>query len=184
VFVKATQGATEVDRGYVSNIRGARAAHLAVGSYHYFVPDNDVVSQFRHFIANALVEPGDLPPVIDIEGMNHQDNAALATELNIFLSLLEAHYGARPIIYTGRDFANVHLKGFSIFPLWLAEYSAAQKPVLPLDWGSWTFWQKSQRGTIEGIDGCVDLDSFNGDNVRFQDILLKGREAMTTVPTH
>ena len=173
VFVKATQGATHVDRDYASHIRNAREAGLSVGSYHYFMAGTNASDQFQHFVKNALVEPGDLPPVVDIEVMGNQGNAELANELKLFLSLLQNHYGGSPIIYAGRDFANHPLNHIGTCPLWLAEYTTAATPVLPTGWQRWTFWQKSQTGKIDGIPGCVDLDSFNGDSVQFAGLLLK-----------
>jgi len=185
VFVRATHGASGVDRAYGANIRGARDAGLAVGTYHYYLPGKGAPDQFRHFVTHASVAAGDLPPVVDIEVMNGQHDAGLAAELAAFLTLLESHYGARPIIYAGRDFANRHLKGFGAYPLWLAEYRDSAAPVLPLDWKRWTFWQKSQSGLVEGIQGCVDLDSFNGEAGQFEALLLKARAlrpALATAP--
>jgi lysozyme len=33
---------------------------------------------------------------------------------------------------------------------------------------SWTFWQYSARGRVDGVDGPVDLDAYCGDEASFE----------------
>ncbi|MBL4660370.1 MAG: hypothetical protein JKY19_08435, partial [Alcanivoracaceae bacterium] len=44
---------------------------------------------------------------------------------------------------------------------------------VPVGWKSWTFWQWSQSGTVDGITGAVDMDRFNGDRESFSALLIK-----------
>lgn len=173
VFIKATQGATGADPNYARNIGDARAAGLAAGSYHFYMTDDSAETQFAQFAKTASIQSGDLPPVVDIETLSSNSLPDLATEVVRFLNMLEQQYGTKPIIYTGKNFANDYLKGFADYPLWLAEYNNDQAPQLPLDWTAWTFWQYSQGGSVAGVAGQVDLDRFNGDRDRFQTLLLR-----------
>lgn len=181
VFIKATQGATGADPNYARNIGAARAAGLAAGSYHFYTTNDTAEVQFAQFAKTASVQHGDLPPVVDLEVLSSNSLPDLATEVVRFLNLLEKQYGAKPIIYSGRNFANEYLKGLADYPLWLAEYNNDPSPQLPLDWSAWTFWQYSQSGSVAGVSGQVDLDRFNGDRERFRALLI-GPAAPTRAP--
>lgn len=163
VFVKVTQGAGAVDPDYARNISGARAAGLYAGSYHFYDTGLTAQVQFANLSRHLDLKPGDLPPVVDIEVLSRNNLPELAAELKTFLDLIERRYKVKPIVYSGESFANEHLVGFADYPLWLAEYTGAASPKLPLDWNAWTFWQHSQSGRVDGVAGAVDLDRFNGD---------------------
>ena len=58
-----------------------------------------------------------------------------------------------PIIYSDVSFIEENLaSGFSSYPLWIAEYSSTP-PTAPGDWDEWLFWQYSQSGSVDGVDG-------------------------------
>jgi lysozyme len=70
-FIKATQNS--VDKMFLENVKGAKAAGLLIGAYHYL--DNSVTTaeaakaaakMFHNAIQSAGVE-FDLPPVLDYE---------------------------------------------------------------------------------------------------------------------
>ena len=69
------------------------------------------------------------------------------------------------MIYTSPSFGNEYLtdERFTQYPLWIANYNVSE-PSVPSAWGNkgWDFWQYSQKGNVEGIEGDVDLDTFNG----------------------
>ena len=172
VFLKATQGTQEFDPDYQKNIHAARAAGLVIGSYHYYMPSESPESQFEYFSSHLNIKNGDLPPVVDIEILNGSRQKSLAENLKLFLSLVEKKYNAKPIIYSGKYFANQYLSGFENYPLWLAEYNTDREPILPLDWKSWTFWQHTSGGIVRGVNGPVDLNVFNGSEAKFKAILI------------
>ncbi|MFM7204662.1 MAG: glycoside hydrolase family 25 protein, partial [Myxococcota bacterium] len=118
-------------------------------------------AQAQNFIKRVRMEPGDLPPVVDIEtmGRSAEDKSHLVKDLHVYLDVLEAHYGVKPIIYTGHAFWNAHMDGsFGRYPLWLAQYGS--KASIPTSWKSWTFWQYSATGSVSGVSGDVDLDRY------------------------
>jgi len=49
---------------------------------------------------------------------------------------------------------------FGDYPLWIADLDR-NPPLLPIGWTTWSLWQHSQTGLINGIDGDVDLDVLN-----------------------
>jgi GH25 family lysozyme M1 (1,4-beta-N-acetylmuramidase) len=70
--------------------------------------------------------------------------------------------GVEPIVYTGSDlWRNGGAAPLGSQALWLAHYTQGC-PTLPSPWTRWTFWQHTDRGTVPGIDGPVDLDLFAG----------------------
>lgn len=174
VAVRATDGITYQDPDFARNFGDARAAGLVVGAYHFYESEDDPADQLQNFTFVVKLEPGDLPPIIDIERLHEKDDAGLDRNLRRFIKGLEVHYGVRPIIYTGLRFSNRHLTGFGDYALWLAEYEESE-PVLPEGWTDWTFWQWSQAWDAAGVNGKVDADRFNGDRTRFDTLLVKKR---------
>ena len=84
---------------------------------------------------------------------------------------MESHYGIKPFIYTGDHYYNDHLKGeFSDYVLWIANYNNVKTP---LKNSTWSIWQFSDTGAIDGIKGPVDLNLFNGSRVDLKKYLLK-----------
>jgi lysozyme len=172
VFIRATEGITYQDADYKTNHAGAKAAGLRVGVYHFYETDDDPQAQLNNFKSLVSLSTGDLAPVIDIEKLHQKDDKDLIVNLIQFLDGLESHYKIKPIVYTGKKFANKYLSGFGDYPLWLAEYQVDQ-PMIPNGWKSWTFWQWSESGTMNGIEGLVDMDRFNGNQNEFNKLLIK-----------
>ncbi len=172
VFIRASEGNTYQDPEFKSHFAKAKAAGLTVSAYHFYETNDAPNSQLENFTQLVKLSVGDLPPVVDIERLHQQDDTRLSENLQVYLNGLERHYGVKPIIYTGLNFANQHVTRFSQYPLWLAEYGRTQ-PTLPSGWSQWTFWQWSQSHALKGIDGKVDADKFNGDARSFAKLLIK-----------
>jgi lysozyme len=66
-FAKATEGITYVDPQLAANWDGIRVAGLVRGAYHFFEPNDDAAQQAQHFLSTVQLQPGDLPPVLDVE---------------------------------------------------------------------------------------------------------------------
>ena len=159
-FIKASEGATLRDPRFVRNWRGARAAGVLCGAYHYFQPNRDGQLQADLFAKTVPLAPGDLPPVLDVEAANFHDVAVLRREVARWLRLIEAHYGVRPILYSNHSFYQRHLAGhFDDYPLWLAHYEV-ERPTLPRS--KWIIWQHSDEAYVPGIRGVVDFNVFQG----------------------
>ena len=176
-FVRATAGTLTADSAYWANRSGARAAGLAVGSYHFANPDtafNDAGNEASWFLRNSAIASGDLIPVLDFEVANGLDPASLTAWAQTWLSQVTAATGVRPIIYTTPKFWSTSMadtdwfarNGYSV--LWIAHWTTAGQPAVPAGgWGGngWSFWQHSSTGTVPGISGPVDLDRFNGSSL-------------------
>lgn len=172
VFIKATDGKDYLDPAFADSFRIARESGLLRGAYHFYETDDDGVAQAQWFIRNVDLQPGDLPPVVDIERVKAPVDGDLHTQFDAFLSTLEAHYGQAPIIYTGPNFWDHAMQEhFPDHPLWVAQYNVSA-PTLPDGWSTWTFWQYTENwqppGTTTPIDGSV----FNGDETKLQALLI------------
>ena len=162
VFIKATEGTSEVDPQLQDNWSGAGAAGLLRGAYHFFQPGEDPRQQAEHFLSVVQTLPGDLPPVLDIEIPGEASEIIAGAQA--WLDAVEQATGKAPILYTSPGFwagLGVSVAGFDRFPLWIAEYGVTA-PKIPEGWTTWSFWQFSESGTVSGIEGSVDLDLFQG----------------------
>ena len=116
------------------------------------------------------LQPGDLPPVLDVEQNFRTSGEQLRKEVREWLDVIERNYGVKPIIYTYLDFYERYLSGyFDDYPLWVAHYLQPHQPRIERDW---TFWQHSEQGRVNGILTPVDFDVFRGDSIDFKALLI------------
>ena len=168
-FIKATEGARDVDTFFRRHWEGAAGTGILRGAYHFFRPQIPVAAQADLFLRTVgQLSPGDLRPALDLEGTAGWVDLPPANRAPLALSMLETiekRLGVTPIVYTSPWFATEILAStpaLARFPIWIAQYTEAQSPAIPKPWSSWTFWQHSQSGTVPGISGAVDLDRFQG----------------------
>lgn len=164
-FIKATEGISFVDPKFATNWAGAKAAGLLRGAYHFFEGNADAQQQAENFLNTVVLEPGDLPPVLDVESSSASAQVPTATIIEGVTAWLQAVQQATsrtPILYTDNSYwKSLATDQFSAYPLWIAEYGVAS-PAVPSGWTSWAFWQLSQSGEVPGIATATDLDLFQG----------------------
>lgn len=169
-FVKATEGEDYQDSAYAKFAQGALDEGLAVGAYHYARPAKDPVAQATN-LSNAVNNgpATTLPPVLDIEVDEGLSPQQLQDWTRTFLQEVERQTGRTPIVYTYRYFwieKMDNTQEFANYPLWLAAWqNKAPRPV-----GGWQrvdIWQRSDSGSIAGINTPVDLNVFNGNQGQF-----------------
>ena len=164
-----------LDTTFSSNWAGMKTAGIIRGAYSYFEPAQDPTTQANDFL-NALgtLQPGDLPPMLDLEITGGESAGTIITNVNTWMRIVQAATGRIPIIYTAPGFwnASVGSTNFSLYPLWAVNWSVTC-PTLAEGWTSWVIWQYSDSGTVSGISGSVDLDEFNGS---MSDILIFGNK--------
>lgn len=193
VWVKATEGADFTDERFnrlrVSAIRKAR---LRWGPYHYLRPrlDRNGATEARHAIKTARAagwKPGrrgvfrgrDLPLCVDVErGGNEVPVGAMSATLlreyvSDFCDEAKRLTGRGCVVYLSPGFA-AELGGKAPrngAAVWVAEWDAPDgKPHVPRGWGRQGvfFHQTSDRGTVPGVPGPVDLDVFVGGALRMR----------------
>jgi lysozyme len=176
MFAKATEGDFYADPTFAANWSGAKAAGLLRGAYHFFRCNVDPKKQATKFIeyVKSVKDNGELPPVLDLETPDGQTKEKIVARAKTWLDLVEAAFGKKPIIYSGQYFLQDYLSEAGggppawakDYPLWLAQYPnnyvEGSQPYLPRGWFKWTFWQYSEKGSVNGINANVDLNLFNG----------------------
>lgn len=162
-YIKASEGADHVDPRFAFNWAQAGAAGVYRGAYHFFTLCQPGARQAANFIAVAPRAPGSLPPALDMEHMGPcregPTMSDVAGEMRTWLDLVQAHYGARPIIYTTREFHDAHLAGLTGERFWIRSIGVA--PRFRKD--DWIIWQHHNRGRRRGVQGPIDLNAFRGD---------------------
>ncbi|MGN6109380.1 MAG: glycoside hydrolase family 25 protein [Kofleriaceae bacterium] len=162
-FVRVSDGTTFADPKFQRNWAAARSAGVLRGAYQYFRPDESAIAQADLLIDALLRDPGELPPVIDVETAGNKTAAQIAERVQAWIDRVRARLGVEPMVYTGPDFWTRKVAGadFRAQPLWLAHYTAGC-PTIPAPWTAWTFWQFSERGEVPGIDWPADMNWFAG----------------------
>ncbi|MGQ0565282.1 MAG: glycoside hydrolase family 25 protein [Gemmobacter sp.] len=167
-FIKSTEGADNVDPMFRDHWRGARAAGIRTGAYHFWYHCAPGRDQARNFIARVPRAPGALPPVLDLEWTpfsptctRRPPTAELLREAQDFIDIVARHYGQRPLVYVSPDiYRERSLDRLRGVEFWLRSVAGHPSKVYPGH--GWTFWQYSGTGTIPGIAGKADLNVFNG----------------------
>lgn len=160
VFIRATAGKDAVDTCFKTNWAAAKKKKIIRGAYHYYRPNENSLEQAENFIKTVQLSKGDLPPVLDIESLpKNQPMDSLKSGLRRWLKKVDAHYKVKPIIYSGEKYYNAFLKEeFSEYTFWIANYNFFVEDLKD----DWLFWQFTEKATISGISGNVDINIYNG----------------------
>lgn len=168
VFIKVTEGQTLVDPMFLKNATLATEVGLKVGYYHFATLRSHEVEADAKNEANWFVEnikkapPPTLPLVLDFEDtkivLNRED---ALTFITTFFRQLILHGYHDYMLYSGTSFLNKHLPAnhtLGCVPLWLADYT--EPYFIPTGWQKVTLHQYTEKGTIAGIKGNVDLNRY------------------------
>jgi GH25 family lysozyme M1 (1,4-beta-N-acetylmuramidase) len=200
-FGKATEGTTFTDAAYARNRNGSEAAGLAFGAYHFARPAGgsfaaanvSAIAQADHFLAVASPQPGELPPVLDLETTGNLSSRRLLAWTLAWLAEIYARTGVEPFVYTSPVFwsskvGNSTAAAAAGTGLWIAHWTTASQPLVPAkDWNgsSWTFWQWTDCVSVQGIKHCADGDRMNGTGLTAVEIepYPTGVPLLSTPPT-
>ncbi len=177
-FGKATEGTSYNDATYATNRNGSETAGLVFGAYHFARPSGSTmagatasaISQANHFLAVAAPQPGELPPVLDLEVTGKLSKSRLLAWTLAWLDQIYARTGVEPFLYTSPNFWKLNLGNSTAAavggtPLWIAHWTSATQPLVPAqNWNGsgWTFWQWTNCVSVPGISHCSDGDRRNG----------------------
>jgi GH25 family lysozyme M1 (1,4-beta-N-acetylmuramidase) len=177
-FAKATEGFTLVDATYPVNRAGAEGMGMRFGAYHFGRPGGsgdagivaNAIGQADHFVAIAQPQPGELPPVLDLEVTGGLNPTSLAQWAQAWLDEVKARTGISGFVYASPNFWKAHLANTPNFAaggyrLWVAHWTKNGAPLVPAsNWGGlgWTFWQWTDCASVPGFIHCVDGDRYAG----------------------
>lgn len=155
VYCKATEGINHVDTKFKINRSKLLELNVRHGAYHFFQPDMDPIAQAEHFLTHYDFQQNDLPPALDYE-IEREDKEGQLVSILTWLKYVESKTGKRPIIYTSY---NLYWKWLNTalpeHQFWVANYS---NKAYRFQQENIIHWQYSEKGTITGIDGFVDLN--------------------------
>jgi GH25 family lysozyme M1 (1,4-beta-N-acetylmuramidase) len=176
-IAKATESTTFDDSTYAANRSGSEAAGLAFGAYHFARPSGanlaavtaSAVAQADHFVGVATPQPGELPPVLDLEATGNLPAGRLEAWTEAWAQEVYARLGVHPLVYSSPAFWQEHLGNSTAIaaagtPLWIAHWTSASNPWVPAqNWNGlgWTVWQWTDCVSVPGIAHCVDGDRMN-----------------------
>lgn len=175
VFMKASQGLDYTDDWFARDFQGAADAGLMRAPYHFF-DEGSGADQAAHFVNTAKdagytgKTAGELPPALDFEPVSGECPAGLdAEQIGAAIDTVKDAFGAEPVIYTSKNFVDQCLGGdatvFAGHPLWQPRYESGEnEPAdLPGAGDSWSFWQHSETGTVDGVPSdAVDRNVYRG----------------------
>ena len=175
VMIKATEGASRIDANFRSNFHNAREYGFTRGAYHFYSVHSPAKAQAEFFIRHVKLENGDLPPVLDVEHKpSNQTDEEFKESIQLWLNMVEFHYGVKPIIYTYYKFKTRYLDDdvFDQYPYWIAHYYVEKVEYQ----GEWKFWQHTDAGRLPGIKGDVDFNIYNGSFYDLRKMTIGARE--------
>ena len=162
VYIKASQGDSIVDSHFRTNYENAKANGLKVGLYHFLTATSvaDAESQAEYFASVISGTSPDCKLAMDFEVFEDLNKEEINAISFAFLQKVQALTGKEVIVYSdasnARDTFNRELA--SKYPLWVAQYEVNSPETG--NWNSYEGFQYSDMGTVPGIRGFVDLDTF------------------------
>lgn len=171
IVIKATEGETLTDDQFDYNFQQSIANGFITGAYHFYSVKSKPSDQAESYIKCVHLQQGDLAPVLDVERRGNKPLEEFQQDVLEWLRIVEEHYHAKPIIYASTSFRQSYLNTpeFAEYPFWVAHYGV-DKPQCDVPW---TFWQFSEHGYVEGIEGSVDLNVFNGSFADLTNLTIK-----------
>lgn len=160
-ILKATEGTGYIDPMFAGNRAKAHAAGLVVGMYH-FARAGDPYAEAAYFARTVAPMQANEFLVLDWEVPAKNPPAWCKT----WLSTVETALRSKPVIYlnqSARDSFDWSATIAAGHQLWLAKYDNSTVKSGSGAWPSLAMKQYSDRGTVPGIGGTVDVNAFYGD---------------------
>lgn len=173
-YIKASEGGTFVDPRFAANWRDAGRAGIRRGAYHRFTLCRSAAAQAANFIRTVPRAGDALPAAVDVENFQDCSSREAVAQIEAFLDAVEAHYGARPILYVTRQFHDTHERDFPRERFWIRSLYAPPE----FRRADWVIWQHHNHAQRPGIDAPVDLDAFRGDEAALSRF-ARNREPVT-----
>lgn len=173
-FVRATEGSSIKDTAFSHHWSVMKTDGIIRGAYHLFHPQaSSPTTQAQEYLKTVKrFEPGDLPPVLDVEITDGAGAATIIRGVKEWLAVVEKALQQntgkkiKPIIYTFPNFwiDTLHNPSdFADYPLWIANFDV-DTPLVPSSFGkgNWMIHQYQENvENVPGVSGQADLNKFN-----------------------
>jgi WD40 repeat protein/energy-coupling factor transporter ATP-binding protein EcfA2 len=187
---RATDGAQITDASFAANWAAMQSNGVLRCAYHVYRMSDSPEEQASIFLANAQLQLGDLPPVLEVFELGSASSLSILRSVYTWLAIVEDATGMKPILRTSpnlwskiinQDLNNIAQEQppqFGSFPLWVVDYKETA-PDIPSGWASWTFWQYTDQGRSNGIPTSFSTSRFNG-NPRDLEEFVTGKAAISS----
>ena len=162
VYIKATEGVDYIDPVYREHLEKIKNTGLNYGMYHFMSERTDPKKQAQDFYSSIKGTGFNLIPVLDIESNTMgRSKAAVTLRCIEFLEEFKRLSGIDCIVYTYTSFANSYIDNrLSKYKCWIANYNGGATVSANSVWNSYVGHQYSDKGSINGISGNVDINNF------------------------
>lgn len=161
-------GQLVVDEMFHENISAALNAGLGVGVYIFSqaISEEEAIEEAEFVVQNIRDYEITYPVVFDTEEIKYDDartddlSIDKLTDITIAFCEKLKQLGHEPYIYANGKWltTKLNLELLTEYNLWYADYQ--ERPLYPYEF---KMWQYSEKGTIPGIKGPVDLNIFFND---------------------
>jgi GH25 family lysozyme M1 (1,4-beta-N-acetylmuramidase) len=157
VIIRAAYGTGE-DTKFDQHYLELSARGVPVGAYHYLIGSQSMSKQasaFNEITAGKELKLGRWMDVEDTRSgtrlyLNQVlEYAALMPDMGIYTSRSKWHEIMGGMYLTDRK-------------LWVAHYTTASAPLMPVGFSSYWLWQYSSTGKLDGYNGNLDMNRFGG----------------------
>lgn len=171
--MKMTEGGTFKDKKFTQNWKGAHSVGIRQGAYHYLRILSSTVDAQVANIKSSLDQVNFDPEyhnfALDCElaGNTAATPTQVSDRLYEILQVIDREITpqGRTLLYFSPNYWNNYMdhsvNDFGDYRLWIANWDV-QEPFVPEDWArrdkSWSWWQHSSKGKIDGVEGNVDLN--------------------------
>lgn len=176
IITKCTEGDYFFDDWYRPYHDDCKLLNLPFSGFHYWRANTDPIVQAKWYCDHAAVDH-ELLDVLDVEKYNNEGvltQAAAAQHIYDTAQEIQQRRGRAVMIYTSRhmwDFLTGNSPIIAAFPLWVAHWTTASSPTLPVGASDWVLWQYTNSYKLPGISTGYDANRYNGDEQAFQDYL-------------
>ena len=167
VILKATEGASGVDKRFNSRFSGLKVCGIRRGAYHFYRTNRDPIVQAEHFLATVgELQAGDVL-ALDYETCDIKGLVQTIADLKVhkgnalkFLLHIEKVTGIKCKFYTYHNVIQEVGFGaeFAEYDLWYARYTSNTPAPAQGPWNKIWMWQYSDKGTVPGVTGDVDMN--------------------------
>ncbi|MBI4429586.1 MAG: peptidoglycan DD-metalloendopeptidase family protein [Ignavibacteriales bacterium] len=173
---------TSISDHFLENIQGSTGANLIAGAYHLTRPDfpkypadytQSAIAEAEYFLSRAgnYIGGGSyLPAALDVESNFGLSASQLSQWIRTWFQFVQQQKpGTTPVLYTARSILlSLDNDLVTDYHLWIATDDGDPTGTPSYSGTSWANWKFKQYrfgesgGTVNGVTGPVDLDSFNG----------------------
>ncbi len=157
VYIKATEGTTNIDSYVDTNYSNAHYAGLKTGFYHFLVGTSAPETQATNFYNCIKDKASDITPMLDVETAFDGLMDYALRFISKFKEISNMNIG----IYTYTGFMSNLDDRLASYPLWEADYNDDPWNLPSNFFVTRVGHQYSEKGSVDGVNTDCDMNEFN-----------------------